>query len=43
MAGVTLAPGTNNPNAMNLWVVVRGVDNNVNPNENDGKLIELRR
>jgi hypothetical protein len=43
MAGVTLAPGTDNPNAMNLWVVARGVDNNANPNENDGKLFELRR
>lgn len=43
MAGVTLAPGTDNPNAMNLWVVARGVDNNANPNENDGKLFELRK
>jgi DNA-binding beta-propeller fold protein YncE len=43
MAGVTVAPGTNNPSVMNLWVVARGVDNNANPNENDGKLFELRR
>jgi hypothetical protein len=40
-AGITLAPGTNNPTRMNLWIVDRVVDNNANPNENDGRLYEI--
>jgi hypothetical protein len=39
-AGMTLAPGTNGGN--NLYVVDRGVDNNTNPNENDGQVVELQ-
>lgn len=41
MAGITLAPGTDNPAVMNLWIAARGVDNNADPNENDGKIHEL--
>jgi sugar lactone lactonase YvrE len=40
-AGITLAPGTNDPTRMNLWIVDRVVDNNANPNENDGRLYEI--
>jgi hypothetical protein len=39
-AGMTLAPGTNGGN--NLYVVDRGVDNNTNPNQNDGRVVELQ-
>ena len=41
LAGVALAPGSEDPGQMNLWVVDRGVDNNTNPDENDGKLFEI--
>ena len=43
-AGVTMAPTsdpTDDPAAMNYWVVDRQVDNGADPNENDGKLYEL--
>jgi PKD domain len=38
---VVLAPSLANPSQMNMYVVARGVDNNGNPNENDGKMHEL--
>ena len=38
---VVLAPSLADPLQMNMYVVARGVDNNANPNENDGKLHEL--
>jgi DNA-binding beta-propeller fold protein YncE len=41
LAGVSLAPRSDNPSRMSLWVVDRGVDNNTNPDENDGKLFEI--
>jgi hypothetical protein len=40
-AGLVFAPSSQNPGAMNLYVVARGVDNDTNPNENDGKLYEF--
>ncbi|TDO33938.1 PKD domain-containing protein [Kribbella sp. VKM Ac-2527] len=40
-AGITVAPATNNPSQWNLYIVDRGVDNDANPNENDGKLYEM--
>ena len=40
-AGVALAPGSQQPERKNLYIVARGVDNNVDPNENDGKLYEM--
>ena len=40
-AGIGIGPGSNSPNALNVYLAARGVDNNVNPNENDGKLYEL--
>jgi hypothetical protein len=39
-AGMTFAPGTDV--GSNLFVVDRGVDNNTNPNQNDGQVVELR-
>jgi hypothetical protein len=39
-AGMTLAPGTNGGN--NLYIVDRGLDNNTNPSENDGQVVELQ-
>jgi hypothetical protein len=38
---VTLAPGSNNAAEQHLYVVDRGIDNNVDPNENDGKIYEI--
>lgn len=38
---VVLAPSLADPGQMNMYVVARGVDNNADPNENDGKMHEL--
>ena len=46
LAGVTVAPTSNpndSPKAMSYWVVDRHVDNNANPNENDGRIYEVLR
>ncbi len=40
-AGITLAPGSANPAQTNMYIVDRGVDNNSDPNENDGRLYEM--
>ena len=40
-AGITFAPATNEPDRMNMFIVDRGVDNNNNPDENDGKFYEM--
>lgn len=40
-AGLALAPGSQNPSDLNLYVAARGVDNDSDPNENDGKVHEL--
>ena len=40
-AGLTLAPASQNPNETNLYIVDRGIDNNQDPNENDGKIYEF--
>ncbi|WP_429810075.1 RTX toxin [Ensifer sp. B1-9] len=42
VAGLALAPSSDDPNQMSLYIVDRGVDNDVNPNENDGKMYEFR-
>jgi len=39
-AGIVYAPASNS-NSKNLYVVERGVDNDSDPNENDGKVYEL--
>lgn len=41
-AGVAVAPASNDPSRYDYYVVDRGVDNDANPNENDGRLYELR-
>jgi DNA-binding beta-propeller fold protein YncE len=41
LSGISLAPGSDAPSRMNLWVVDRGVDNGTDPRENDGKLFEI--
>jgi hypothetical protein len=44
IGGMAIAPTSNpndSPTATDYWVVDRQVDNNENPNENDGKLYEL--
>ena len=38
---VTFAPGSQNPAVKNLYITDRGVDNNQDPNENDGEVYEL--
>ena len=40
-AGLALAPSSGNPNEMSLYIVDRGVDNDSNPTENDGKVYEF--
>jgi hypothetical protein len=40
-AGVAVAPGSVDPSVRNYYSVARGVDNNSDPNENDGMLYEL--
>jgi hypothetical protein len=40
-AGVTIAPGTTNPMLRNYYVVDRKVDNDGQPDENDGRLFEI--
>ncbi len=40
-AGITVAPATNDPTRWDLYIVDRGVDNDTNASENDGKLYEM--
>ncbi|MEW5958501.1 MAG: Ig-like domain-containing protein, partial [Chloroflexota bacterium] len=40
-AGLAYAPSSLDPNVMNIYIVDRGVDNNSDPNENDGKIYEM--
>ncbi|BAY24263.1 hypothetical protein NIES2100_40570 [Calothrix sp. NIES-2100] len=40
-AGLTIAPTSNNSNTRSIYVADRGVDNDNNPNENDGKIFEF--
>lgn len=40
-AGLTYGPSSINPLQKSLYIVARGVDNNTNPTENDGKLYEM--
>ena len=40
-AGVGVGPGSQNPSVNSVYVSTRGVDNGVNPNENDGKIYEF--
>ena len=40
-AGLAYAPSSMNPLEMSLYIVDRGVDNNDDPEENDGKIYEI--
>ena len=40
-AGMTLAPASNGSGAQNIYIVDRGVDNDSNPSENDGRFYEM--
>jgi len=40
-AGLAFAPSSVNPSESNLFVADRGVDNDANPNENDGRIFEV--
>ncbi len=40
-AGLTLAPSSYSAAAESLYIVDRGVDNDTDPNENDGKIFEV--
>jgi hypothetical protein len=40
-AGLALGPSSGDPTMTNLYIVARGVDNNSDPNENDGVIYEL--
>jgi hypothetical protein len=39
--GLAYAPSSANPSEMNLFITDRGVDNNSDPNENDGMIFEM--
>ena len=40
-AGLTFGPGSEDPNETALYIVDRGIDNNADPTENDGKIYEF--
>ncbi len=40
-AGITLAPGSQEPGVVNIYIAARGVDNDSDPDENDGKVYEM--
>ncbi len=41
-SGVTVGPASDDPSRMDVYVTDRAVDNNVDPNENDGKIYEIK-
>ncbi|MBD2359252.1 hypothetical protein H6G41_32495 [Tolypothrix sp. FACHB-123] len=40
-AGITIAPTSNDPSKQSLYIVDRAVDNDGNPNQNDGRIYEF--
>lgn len=40
-AGITFAPSSQNPYELSFYIVDRAVDNDADPNENDGKIYEF--
>lgn len=40
-AGLAVAPSSVNPGELSIYIAARGVDNDSNPDENDGKLYEM--
>lgn len=43
LAGITMAPGSNNAGVTNIYLVDRMVDNDTNSSENDGRMYEFTR
>ncbi|MEL6490828.1 MAG: hypothetical protein AAFQ95_12790 [Cyanobacteria bacterium J06621_3] len=41
LAGLTLAPNSQDPTKTSIYIADRGIDNNADPNENDGKIYEF--
>lgn len=41
LAGLSFAPSSAAPNTLSLYIADRGVDNNADPDENDGKIYEV--
>jgi hypothetical protein len=41
ISGLAMAPASNAPAQMNLWIVDRAIDNDADPNENDGRIFEI--
>jgi hypothetical protein len=41
LAGITLAPASNGSGTRHMYIVDRGVDNDSNPDENDGRMYEM--
>lgn len=41
-SGLGIGPGSKNSSETNIYISARGVDNNNDPNENDGKVYEVR-
>jgi hypothetical protein len=39
--GLGVGPGSQNPSEMSVYIAERGIDNNQDPNENDGKVYEI--
>ena len=39
--GLAVAPSSRRPAAMSIYIAARGVDNDTNPDENDGKVYEM--
>jgi len=42
LAGITIAPASDGSGKTDFYIVDRGVDNNTNPSENDGRFYEVR-
>jgi hypothetical protein len=40
-SGIVMAPGSDDPTAKHLYVTDKGVDNDTDPQENDGRLFEI--
>jgi uncharacterized protein YjiK len=41
LSGLTVAPASDNSGRQDFWIASRGVDNGPQPNENDGKVVEV--
>jgi hypothetical protein len=41
LSGMTVAPASDNTGRQDIWIASRGEDNGPDPNENDGKVVEV--